>query len=227
MRSLYIILLIINSSFIANAQYTLEKTKYLKYVSIDKLYSAEKNEYLNKDYLTRADSIKSLLFGDLFWFVYVNKRIENELFGKLLAYNERENKITCISDSLFGMYSVRSTTDGLDIFCDNLILIKPVFDINKEEDVGRLKIIQTNINTLKIQKEILLEENSWFSSIYERDDTLYVEVQPMETEFNIYHFFLFWLPRGTPAKYNFIENGDKIRYSFDKEFNIIKKESVK
>lgn len=227
MRSLYIILLIINSSFIANAQYTLEKTKYLKYVRIEKLYGADKNEYLNKNYLTREDSIKSLLFGDLYWFLFVNEEVDGHLFGKLFAYNESENKIICISDSLISMSSIQSTINGLEIFNDNLFLIYENDSSYKLGNVGRVTIDLVNPEKTKIQRGILLEENSWFSSIYERDDTLYVEVQPMETEFNIYHFFLFWLPRGTPAKYNFIENGDKIKYSFDKKFNIIKKESVK
>lgn len=224
-RIYYIILLIISINLCSKAQQSsLEKNEYLRYIKMNQLLSADENEYLINSSLSINDSIKCLFFNSSYWFVFM---ISEDKHGKVFAFNTVENRIIKVSDSLINMYSYLSTDDGFGIFDQKLFLIYTNNTETEEGTVGRITMDIFDSEKYRVDREILLENNAWFHSIYTRNDTLCVEVQPMEAELNVYYFFLFWMPRGTPSKYNFTENGDKIRYTFDREFNIIKKETIK
>lgn len=222
--NLLVVLFFSNLTF---CQHELDKRKYVKKLNVGYLYSLDKNNYLNRTILEKTDSIQCISFHNFCWFIFVDKLIDHEWYGRFMALNESDKKLYSVEDSLFPISVAFSTIDDLDVFKDQLF-IKRYYDINLEEgDLGGVGIGLINIDKIKIQKKIYLEKGAWFDSMYEKDDTLLIEVQPMKAKFNWDYPFFFWLPRGTPTKYSFISDGDKIRYAYDKSFNLIRKDIVK
>ncbi|HEX2867592.1 MAG TPA: hypothetical protein VHO03_11150 [Ignavibacteriales bacterium] len=221
-----LLLIVLFCTNIVSGQLELDKRKYVKKLSVGYLYSLDKNNFLSRTILEKTDSIQCISFHNFCWFIFIDKLIDKQWYGRLMAFNEHDEKLYSVEDSLIPISVASSTIDDLDVFKDKLF-IKRHYDINFEEgDIGGLKIGLIDIDKLKIQKKIYLERDAWFDSMFEKDDNIFIEVQPMKAKFNWEYLFLFWLPRGTPTKYSYINNGSKILYIFDKSFNLIRKIKV-
>ncbi|MGE5431754.1 MAG: hypothetical protein ACM3QX_11805 [Syntrophomonadaceae bacterium] len=214
-------------SSIAVGQYELDKRKYVKKLNVGFLYNLDTSNYLDKTEIGAADSIECISFHNFCWFAFLNKISDKIIYGKLLALNENDNSLHSVTDSLVKMYSVRRTIGYFDIFNDRLFIMRMYGNNPEEGDVGGLRISLIDPDKIEIVKEIYLEKDAWFNSIYEKNDTLLIEVQPMKAELNFWHYLVFWWPRNVPPKWDYVRNGDKICYTIDKSFNIIRKEFIK
>jgi hypothetical protein len=219
---LIIVLVFASKTF---AQYELEKRKYVKYIRIDYLYSIDKDSCLGKDLMKSTDSIKCISFNGYNWFYFAENLIDRNKIGRFVAVDEVNNKLFIIPDSAISMYSVYSSIDDLDIF-NNMLFTSKYYDVDTDKGkVGGLKISLVDMDKIKIKKEIYLENKARFRSMYEKNDSLYIEVQPMEASINYFYFFSFWI-REVHSLYNYDDCGNKIRYVFDKSFNLVRKEEV-
>ncbi|MDP4115069.1 MAG: hypothetical protein Q8903_02985 [Bacteroidota bacterium] len=210
-----LVLLVIFSKNISSQHFKIEDVKK---ISIQKLLEADKNKYIPyTDY--KFDSIETVYYDNYLWFPYFTKS-DNK--SAIYAYNDKSKVLYKIKD-----------VDGNDYYPHTRFLISILdgelyYYTRKglEDGIGYITVNIIDRKELRVKKQIKLK-HGFFNKEYISGDTLYVEVQPMKKKLNWEYYILSWLPRGRPDKWEFIEDGNRIRYAFDKDFNIIKEEEIK
>lgn len=215
-KLLLIPLLLILCGEAGNAQRTNLKRLY-KY----DLYAADKKEIMDHTVFTFSDSIWTLYMDDKCYFLYRVKERAGELFSKLFSYDCKNKKLELVIDSLFDQ---DWGLNGLYIFNNNLFLM---YCYGGDYDKGKIwgeKIIVFDPAKNKINKEVLFPIGEIWSEITLNMDNLQIRMQPSKAKLNLDHYIFFWMPRGRPLKWHYIETGNEVLYTLDKDFNIIMKE---
>ncbi|HEX2983366.1 MAG TPA: hypothetical protein VHO28_07465 [Ignavibacteriales bacterium] len=189
-----------------------------------KIYNADVNNILDHSIRAPEDSIRVLSRQDSYYFLYKISGIKTEPFAKLFSYNEKKGGLDVIIDSLF--YFSNSPASQLNMLNENIIHHESYDSDLEKGKIGGLRLLIIDVTVNKIKKNIKLPKGTFGERVYVRNDSLYVIVQPVKAQRNIYYYLTFWFPRGRSPKWNYIEAGNKILYTLDKDFNIIKQEEI-
>lgn len=204
-------------------EYNIFKRELIKKISKVEIYKADKNKLLNHNSPSWDDSIKAIEFMNKYWFWgQSNSRDKDESLGyELFAFDKKGDSLFQLTNfSLPSRSGYLRTVDGIYIFNEQL------FFFNREKASENLLVIDADL--LKIKKIIpIFPSFSTIKKIYVNDSNLYIEVQPLKEELNIWYYIGFWLPRHRPNKWDFINDGNSWLITFDKYFNIISKEEFK
>jgi hypothetical protein len=168
-----------------------------------------------------GDSIQSFCWKGKMWFLFSaksnsnNKKYNIELFN----FNMSNNKIAQITNQHFNKADCRLFT--MKIFNDKMFLTTNFSEKDNVWNFGMLLIDNQNDNS---ERYILVKEKAVVREIYAQSDTLHIIVQPKIAKLNWSYYFTFWMPRERPPKYEWINNGVELRFVYDKDFNIIRRE---
>lgn len=170
-----------------------------------------------------GDSIQSFYWKGKMWFLFSaksnsnNKKYNIELFN----FNMSNNKIAQITNQHFNKADWHWYT--MKIFNDKMFLTTNFIEKDNVWNFGMLLIDDQND---KSERYILVKEKAVIREIYAQSDTLHIIVQPKIAKLNWSYFFTFWMPRERPPKHEWINNGDELRFVYDKDFNFIRKEEL-
>ncbi|HEX2983365.1 MAG TPA: hypothetical protein VHO28_07460 [Ignavibacteriales bacterium] len=213
--------LILLSLFHVESKAQLSERVFLK---VSKIYDADKNSLLDRSMRLTDDSIQVYQIDDQYYFLYRARGIKDKSLAKLFSYNNR-SEIKSITDSLF-YFNDDPSSYLLRVFNNTIFYIdQSDNDLNKGK-AGRLRLIVFDVCNNVIKEHICLPRDGFLRKIYAHNDNLYIIIQPVKAERNVYYYLTFWFPRGSSPKWNYIEAENKILYTFDRYFNIIKQEEI-
>jgi hypothetical protein len=198
------------------------KKEDVKYISIYKILEADKNKYIPYPNY-KIDSIETINYDSYLWFTYLTNSDDKYDKSAVYAYNEK-SKVLYKIGNINGIDYYATSRLTIHIFNNELFYYSQK---GLEDAIGYVILNVIDRKQLKLKKQILLRQQSQLKDYYISGDTLYVEVQPMKKKLNWDYYILYFWPRGRSDKWELYEDGNRIRYAFDKDFNIIKEEEIK
>ena len=118
---------------------------------------------------------------------------------------------------------ISNVDTDIKIIKDRMIVIQ---EFEEEENVRNFGLLIINSENNAEERYIPLSKKSFLSRMYILNDSLYVEVQPKRAEFNELYYLGFLSIRGKPEKYYFYDDGKKIQFVFNQDFELVSKKEI-
>lgn len=205
-----------------------KKPKMIKYVKDEDILFRDKKKLLHKEWLWSGDSTLTYLWKGYYWCKLMKADqdpYDEDRSTELFAFNySTDTLIQVTHHQLDWSTGPIGPWQNIYFWNDQMFIMKR-FDT--DDPVSHEGILIVDPERHRISKEIYLEKHHWAKKLYNKDNHLYIEAQPMERKLNMLYYFEFWLPRGRSPKWDYIEVGNRWRYILDEQFNIIKKEELK
>lgn len=194
-----------------------------KYIKTDELRRNDKAHLLDfKKYFCVGDSIATIYWKNKYWFFFSlnDDNIDEE--NSIELFNYYNSKLTRVTNRHFYKMISDVETD-IKNFSDRLVIIQ---EFEEEENVRNFGLLIIDSENDTEERYIPLNKKSFLSRMYILNDSLYVEVQPKRADFNELYYLRFLSIRGKPEKYYFYDDGKKIQFIFNKNFELVSKKEI-
>jgi hypothetical protein len=201
-----------------------ERRELIRKIGRQELMKTDVNNYLDKKFFDDYDSIKTKYWKSNYWFIFQSSEKQKKKLYYLFALDSSKTKLVKISDYEMGWSDFSSFWSALNfnndkMYWDDYIMGKD----NKDE----LCLIVLDEKNFKIQSKIKVAKSVVVEDAYMFDNKLHIIIQPQKRKLNLWHYLDFWFPRGRSSKWEYVDNGNKWLYVYDKDFNLVSKEEIK